>query len=252
MQLIDLHNICEASINIKKPLYFDDTYKVFNLTYDDKFFLLKVPNIQLAETNSKFYSYVSNNFSRMHKLFDKILQRLSSHSLYKDDFVDKHNTNSTKNTRIKTLTSRNKDIVVFDLNGFEIDISRLFFGDKLSIIFNVKHVWINKTSYGVYFIISQILRNEPIGIKQNLFFDHASHKQDKYIYNDITVNNLLNQKQPTSLTCVLPALPPPPPPPPLQSNSKRCPQRITIMRPTQKELLEGIGNLRKINKNDGI
>jgi len=130
---LDIGKICEKKINVKKPLHFDDSYTIFNVTYDDSFFLLNVSNVHLSESNSKFYSYVSNNFVTMYQLFDTIMNRVSNHSKYKHYFADKQNTNRT-DQKIKIPTSRNEDIVVFDLNGQEIDISRLYFADRLNIV----------------------------------------------------------------------------------------------------------------------
>jgi hypothetical protein len=239
MLAVDIKNINESSVKIKKPLTFDETYKVFNLSYDDNFFLLRVQNIHLAETNSKCYSYVSNNFLIMHKLFDTIINKISSHSMYKNYFDGKLNKNSTKSTRIKTATSRNEDIVVFDINGSEIDISRLFFADKLNIVFNVKHVWINRTSYGIYYVISQILRNEPIGIKQNLFFDTFAFTRDS---RQDAINRDTCTISSNNVQLSLPPIPPPLPPP----MPKRIQSRLNVIRPTQQELMEGIEKLKKI------
>lgn len=227
---LDIGKICEKKINVKKPLHFDDSYTIFNVTYDDSFFLLNVSNVHLSESNSKFYSYVSNNFVTMYQLFDTIMNRVSNHSKYKHYFADKQNTNRT-DQKIKIPTSRNEDIVVFDLNGQEIDIARLYFADRLNIVLYLKHIWINRMNYGFYFVISQILRNEPIGIKQNLFMNDSDQHTAK-------IN--------ISRTSRIPIPPPPPIPPTSRSRQINKPLPTNLMRPTQKELLDGICNLRKI------
>ena len=232
---LDISKICERKINVKKPLHFDDSYTIFNVTYDDSFFLLNVSNVHLSESNSKFNSYVSNNFVAMYQLFDTIMNRVSNHSKYKHYFIDKQNTNRT-DQKIKVPTSRNQDIVVFDLNGQEIDISRLYFADRLNIVLYLKHIWINRMSYGFYFVISQILRNEPIGIKQNLFMNDFEQQTTKL--------NISGHGR----TSRIPIPPPPPPPPSLKSHPRSINKQLptNLMRPTQKELLDGICNLRKI------
>jgi len=210
------------SINIKKPLEYpnDNTY-IFDLYYNNKVLLVPLRNLQICN-KGKIIKFIDTSvcLNDLKKIVDKITSRVKKNTKYEGLFKNKemYNMISNETAVINFKNVCEYDTSVFDIDGNEIEMSRLKKSDNVVIVVYVKSLWINDKFYGINLKLSQIHRMEPLGLKKSL----------------------LVQKVVST-----PKLPPPPPPPPQQNVQKR--EINKVVRPSLNDILKSREKLRKTN-----
>lgn len=171
--LVEIKDINYDRINIKKPIKYphDDTY-IFDVYYENKFFLIPIKQVQICMKNKNIKLIdTSSCLEDLKTLVEKITYRVSSNSKYKDLFKNKEQY-SMIDSNISVITFKNvcsEDTTVFDMEGQIIEINRLRKNDNVVLIVYVKNMWINDKYFGVNIKLSQIQRMEPYGLKKPLF-----------------------------------------------------------------------------------
>jgi hypothetical protein len=166
------------------------------------------------------------NSARVDAFKSHIYTTLKTHTKYAEMFNERkeHSCNQSDLFRFVNLVWR--DVTCFDVEDNMIQSDCILPNDLVSFIVYPRYVWMNSTHYGIAFKLVQLLRNEPLGLKTNLFLpsEYARHKP-----------------------------PPPPPPPPMfvaKINSNKNINSITafeVRRPTLQEILIGRQKLRLTN-----
>jgi hypothetical protein len=224
-----IEDIQKRDINIKKPIIHSDAFTLFDVFYKNKFFLVQFDSIQL--TNRHTNTFVSTSFDKLEQLTNTILDRVEQNKHYTSLFSEKTRYKSVSGSHLRIQNMSILDTIVFDLNGDTIDLNRILPSDDLKLLLYIKHIWINKTQYGCKICVSQILRNEPLGIRDSMFIGMG-----RFIKQTSIICQNTQPQQPQQ----------PPPPPPHNGRTVKSNDIKTAIRPTLSELLTGLKNLKNL------
>lgn len=244
MNLYKIYDIDEVTnINIKKPIVHYDKYTVFDLCLDkSNCVLICTSKLQINYINNQAICLKDNNnfIEKLSIILDNIKNRLLKNRIYKNTFFKKKYHSLIYNNSLKINNISQKDICVYNSEGYKMSYNSLLCCDNVVCILYIKNCWINETYFGFTIKISQIQRREPLNLSTNLF-----------------VKPLLIPPPPPPL--------PPPPPPHLTNkqntnnfnkrtlfinkneheNTEKYPN--TIVRPSLHEILRSKNKLRKTN-----
>lgn len=177
-----ISDIDAASINIKKPTvyYPNDSLTVFDLYCNNKPILILSSRLQICNKRDNMIRFVdTQNTSCLHALASMlrtVIKRLKNTSLYEKMIQTKsyHTLFDDSDNQLQIRDINAKDTIVFDHSYTQIPLHHLEFQDNVKIILYLKNFWINERNYGFNIKVSQILREEPLGITKSLF-PHTMH-----------------------------------------------------------------------------
>lgn len=175
-----INEIEPANVNIKKPtIYFQKQSEyfltIFDLYYNNKPILIMSNRLQICKKTDNSIKFVdTQSTSCLHSfasLLRTLLTRVEKTSLYEKMIKEKsyHSMFDESDNQLLIRDINQNDTIVFDSDTNEIPLHRLQFQDNVRVILYLKNMWINEQKLGFNIKVSQIMREEPLGLKKCLF-----------------------------------------------------------------------------------
>ena len=182
--------------------------------------------------------HVNRNEMRSLAAFNNRILKFLSNSNQYDVFANREYSNNIKEQNdvfyINNIIPER--ITCINSEGCSINWDDFRPYDDVDLVLYIRGIWCSEKQYGFSYVLCQMRRNEPLGIRSSLFIKS-------------NVQNYVQHSTNTTLPSTLPSIPPPPPPPQISkifmSQNLNAQLGGVIVRPTLEAIIESRQKLRK-------